>query len=427
MARGQARGAWPPPVEATVEGSLGVETEAGPETVPVSGRARYAGGAYTGNLEARGLGATLTASAEGRGSVLGRLEVDGQSVDLSLLRPEADGIANFHLTASGPIDRLSGNANVDVPELRWNEEPVGPVTVRLEGVLGRGQFTFEAPELRVTGQGTVDRQTLQATLKLDQTEIERVARLVPLTQPVTGVTSGTANVTVPLANPKAAVADARLDTLELVTAGSPRARPSPWWRVSATGSSTSRACRSRATASPLPPPAASASMPPRPSTRISSSTPTSPDPAPGRPHGDGHRARRRHAQRNAGAAARLRRGHPLRDHGPEIRADDRDPRGRPSRPAGRRGRGAEHPRDGGRGSVELTGNIPVAALLPAARAEGFGLTPGVEADLNLHIQDVQAAAVLELLRPGPSPSRRRSPATRTSRARLDPGATRTAR
>jgi outer membrane protein assembly factor BamA len=56
----------------------------------------------------------------------------------------------------------------------------------------------------------------------------------------------------------------------------------------------------------------------------------------------------------------------------------------------------------GGGAVELTGTIPVAALLPAARAEGFGLTTGVEADLNLHWQDVQAAALLELLRPGPS-------------------------
>ena len=56
----------------------------------------------------------------------------------------------------------------------------------------------------------------------------------------------------------------------------------------------------------------------------------------------------------------------------------------------------------GGGAIELTGTIPVAALLPAARAESFGLTAGVEADLNLHWQDVQIAAVLELLRPGPS-------------------------
>jgi hypothetical protein len=174
VARGRARGAWPPAVEATVGGSLDVETASGTETVPVTGRARYAGGAYSGTLQARGLGGTLSASADGRGSVLRRLDVQGTSVDLALLRPEARGIASFQLTASGPIDRLSGTANVDVPELLWDDQRVGPVTARLEGVLGRGQFTFDAPELRVRGQGTVDRRTLQAAVTLDRTEIERL-------------------------------------------------------------------------------------------------------------------------------------------------------------------------------------------------------------------------------------------------------------
>src|SRR4029079_10533397 len=51
VARGVARGVWPPPVEATIDGSLGVETEGGAESVPVNGRVRYAGGVYSGNVE----------------------------------------------------------------------------------------------------------------------------------------------------------------------------------------------------------------------------------------------------------------------------------------------------------------------------------------------------------------------------------------
>src|SRR5206468_10275154 len=96
---------------------------------------------------------------------------------------------------------------------------VGPLTARLEGVLGRAQFTFAAPDLRVTGQGTADRRTVQATLTLDQTPVERIAGFLPLSQPVTGLASGTVNVTVPVANPAAAVADARLDTLDVTTGG----------------------------------------------------------------------------------------------------------------------------------------------------------------------------------------------------------------
>jgi len=404
VVRGQARGAWPPPVDATVTGSLGVETEGGPETVPVTGRARYAGGAYSANLEARGLGATLTASAEGRGSVLGRLEVDGQSVDLSLLRPEAKGIANVHLSASGPIDRLSGTATFDIPQLQWNGEPVGPVTARLQGVLGRGQFTFEAPELRVTGQGTVDRQTLQATLNLDQTQIERIARLVPLTQPMTGVASGTANVTVPLSNPQAAVADARLDTLELVTAGitaratqpvvaSLRNRVLEFTTVQVEGNGVTASASGRV--------GLDASAPIEGHVVFDADLARTPHPADltvtGTAHGDvtlsGTREHPRAfgevglagitAQRSGQTIVTLEEGR-LDLQGDvavvqNIRATV------------------------GGGAVELTGTIPVAALLPAARAERFGLTPGVEAELNLHLQDVQAAAILELLRPGASP------------------------
>jgi outer membrane protein assembly factor BamA/autotransporter translocation and assembly factor TamB len=403
VASGRARGAWPPPVEATIGGSLHVETANGAEAVPVSGRVRYAGGVYSGNVEARGLGATVTASAEGRGSVLRRLEVQGTSVELSLLRPEADGIANFHLTASGPIDRLSGTANVDVPELLWNEERVGPVTVRLEGILGRGQFTFEAPELRVTGHGTVDRQTLQATLKLDHTEIERIARLVPLAQPMTGVTSGTANVTVPLSNPKAAVADARLDTLELVTAGitaratqpvvaSLRNRILEFTTVQVEGNGVTASASGRI--------GLDAAAPIDAHFVFDADLARTPHPADltvtGAAHGDVTVNGTRERPRAFGEVALS--GITAQRSGQTIVTlqDGRlDLQGDVAVVQNIRG-------TVGGGAVELTGTIPVAALLPAARAERFGLTPGVEADLDLHWQDVQAAALLELLRPGPS-------------------------
>ncbi|HKC82980.1 MAG TPA: hypothetical protein VKD46_03170, partial [bacterium] len=403
VANGSAKGSWPPPVDATIGGSLNVETAKGAEAVPVSGRVHYAGGLYSGNVEARGLGATVTASAEGRGSVLRRLEAQGTSVELSLLRPEADGIANFHLTASGPIDRLSGTANVDVPELVWNEERVGPVTVRLEGVLGLGQFTFEAPELRVTGQGTVDRQTLQATLKLDQTEIERIARLIPLAQPMTGVTSGTANVTLPLSNPKAAVADARLDTLELVTSGitaratqpvvaSLRNRILEFTTVQVEGNGVTASASGRL--------GLDAAAPIDAHFVFDADLARTPHPADltvtGAAHGDVTVNGTRERPRAFGEVALS--GITAQRSGQTIVTlqDGRlDLQGDVAVVQNIRG-------TVGGGAVELTGTIPVAALLPAARAERFGLTPGVEADLDLHWQDVQAAALLELLRPGPS-------------------------
>src|SRR5262249_11759097 len=132
-------------------------------------------------------------------------------------RPEASGAADIHLTASGPVDRLSGVATIDVPDLEWNGQPVGPLAARLEGVMGQGRFTVAAPDLHLTGEGTVDRRTLRGTVAADQAPVERLAAIIPIGPPVTGSTSGRIDVTVPLANPRAAVVDAQLDRLDLAT------------------------------------------------------------------------------------------------------------------------------------------------------------------------------------------------------------------
>jgi outer membrane protein insertion porin family len=403
VARGRAQGEWPPAVEATVGGALQVETASGPEAVPVTGRVRYAGGVLSGTAEARGLGGTVNASFDARGSIIRRLDAQGTSVQLALFRPEAGGVANFHLTASGPIDQLSGRADVDIPDLLWNEQRVGPVTAHLQGALGRGQFTFAAPDLRVTGQGTVDRRTLQATLTLDQADVARLAGFIPLTQPVSGVTSGTVSLTVPLANPRAAVADARLDSLELVTGGITARATQPvvarlrnrileFTTVQLEGNGVTASASGRVGLDPTAPIEARLVF--------DADLARTPHPADltvtGAAHGDvtvsGTRARPR-----AFGAVDLS-GITVQRSGQTIVTleDGRlDLQGDVAVVQNIRG-------TVGGGTVELTGTIPVAALLPEARAERFGLTPGVEAELSARWQNVQAAALMELLRPGPS-------------------------
>ena len=222
---------------------------------------------------------------------------------------------------------------------------------------------------------------------------------------MTGVASGTANVTVPLSDPKAAVADARLDTLELVTAGitaratqpvvaSLRNRILEFTTVQVEGNGVTasasgrvgldaerahrRARRLRRRPRPDP---ASAPTSPSPVAR----TATSPlNGTRERPRAFGEVALSGITAQRSGQTIVT-----LEDGRLDLQGDVA---------VVQNIRGTV-----GGGAVELTGTIPVAALLPAARAERFGLTPGVEADLNLHWQDVQAAAVLELLRPGPSP------------------------
>src|SRR5262249_40124244 len=144
-------------------------------------------------------------------------EVQGTAVQLGLLRAEAAGVADLHLTASGPIDRLTGVATIDVPALQWNGQPVGPLAARLEGAMGQGQFTVAAPQLHLTGEGTLARRTGRGAFTLDQPDVARLAALVPVSPSLTGTTSGHIDVSLPWADPRGAVVDARLDRVDLAT------------------------------------------------------------------------------------------------------------------------------------------------------------------------------------------------------------------
>ncbi|HUG55033.1 MAG TPA: translocation/assembly module TamB domain-containing protein [Vicinamibacteria bacterium] len=407
VARGRARGAWDSPtVEATLGGSLAVQTAAGPEAMPVSGRVRYAGGAYSGSVEARGLGGTVVASAEGRGSVLRRLEAQGTDVDLGLVWPEAAGQADFQLSASGPIDRLTGTATFEIPDLLWDGQRIGPVTAQAEGVLGRARLTFAAPELRVTGEGTIEGGVLHATLTLDRTEIERLAAFLPLTQTVTGITSGTITLDAPLANPGAATAEARLDTLELATGGLTARATSPvvarlrdrileFTDIQVESSGVTAMASGRIGLDADAPIEArllfDADL-----SRVPQRADLS---ASGTAHGDIVVSGTRSRPRAFGAVALTgvtvqRLGETL------VQVEDGrlDLQGDVAIVEGFRG-------TVGGGTVELTGTIPVAALLPEAGAERLGLAADAEADLVLRWTDVQAAALVELFRAGPSPAR----------------------
>jgi outer membrane protein assembly factor BamA/autotransporter translocation and assembly factor TamB len=215
-ARGTAEGVLPPAIGGTYEGNVVLATSDGPERVPVSGRFRTHRGTTTFTLAARALGGTLDASGETRGRIVRRLVANGRAVDLRRLNSAAGGELSFRLNASGPVDRLTGTADLDIADLTWNGGRIGPVTGRATGAAGAGRVTLDIPELRATGRGTFDRRALSATLRLDQTPLERLAALSPPPDPITGTTSGTVELSLPFANPNAVLVHARLDTLDIV-------------------------------------------------------------------------------------------------------------------------------------------------------------------------------------------------------------------
>jgi outer membrane protein assembly factor BamA/autotransporter translocation and assembly factor TamB len=217
--RGRAQGAMPPVVEGTLAGSMRLVRGSQTERVPLEGRFRYARGATTFDAETRALGGRLTARGDLWGSVARRIEVHGQAIDVSLFSPDAEGRADLDFVASGPLERLSGTGTASVAELVWQGGRIGPVTARLNGRLGQGRFTAEVPELHATGQGTFDRQNLRARIDLRATPIGRLQPFLPAGEPVAGQATGVVDVVMPLGRPQAAVVDARLESADVTYGG----------------------------------------------------------------------------------------------------------------------------------------------------------------------------------------------------------------
>jgi outer membrane protein assembly complex protein YaeT len=216
-ARGTARGLLPPAIEGTFSGDFAVVTPRGAETFPATGRFRTHGGVTTADLSARGLGGSVAATLDARPGVIRRLDVKGTSIDLAALTPQAKGQLAFELHAAGPSSRPAGTAEARIPDLVWNGVDAGAVSFTARGGLNAGRIALEAPELRMSGEGSYTQRQLTATLSLNQTPLGPLQPLLSPNRPLSGQATGTANVVLPFANPSAAEVRARLDAVELAS------------------------------------------------------------------------------------------------------------------------------------------------------------------------------------------------------------------
>jgi translocation and assembly module TamA len=212
---GQARGVIPTAVDGSFQGTGQIRTASGTEPVPVKGTFRSHRGAALLDLSAQALGGTVTVKADMRRSIAQRLDVSAPSLDLARLWPNAKGVASLSVTASGPLDRLSGTGRLEARDLVWSGTTVGTLLVDLRGNAGVVQLDLHAPELNVTGEGQLDRRQLVATLHLSNTPLEPLQPLLSPGRPLAGLASGTVQVTMPLARPRQAVVQARLEAVEV--------------------------------------------------------------------------------------------------------------------------------------------------------------------------------------------------------------------
>jgi outer membrane protein assembly factor BamA/autotransporter translocation and assembly factor TamB len=234
VAKGRAQGTFPPAISAGYTGDVVLATASGPTRVPVAGDVHVEGGAVTADAHARGLGGTLDASLDARGSVARRLDVRGTGLDLATLRPGASGVVDLTFRASGPFARLTGTGEVTADELVWDEVRVGDVSASVTAVGGSGQVRFQAPELGATGDGTVDTRGFRGTLQLAHTDLARLQPLLTPERALGGVISGTVDVALDWDRPQETVVRARVDELD-VQSGDTHARARAPFTLTARG------------------------------------------------------------------------------------------------------------------------------------------------------------------------------------------------
>ena len=214
-ARGRAVGPLPPVIESTFEGEATMVTEAGPERVPLSGRLTYRGGVLSAQAGLSGLGGGADLGLSLRGSFVERLELHVRSIDLARLARDARGRLDATATLRGPVHALSGSGRADLGGLAFRQMDVGDANLSFEAKGGRADVAFAAPALNVSGSGVATEQRFRGTLRLADAQIEKVRPLLPTTRPLAGTVSGTVDLDVPWSAPGNTVAVAHLDRADV--------------------------------------------------------------------------------------------------------------------------------------------------------------------------------------------------------------------
>ncbi|HUG52229.1 MAG TPA: translocation/assembly module TamB domain-containing protein [Vicinamibacteria bacterium] len=216
VARGTASGTLPPVVEGTVEGSLTAVGAAGPVPIDLDGTFRSEGGATAVRLEARGLGGPVRISGEVRDRVARALSVQAEDIDLARLAPETRGTLRVEMSASGPLDALSGTGVVRVEDLATRGIEVGAAGLDVRAERGVARLSLDVPSLAVTGEleARQARAELAGTVRLAGTPLAPLTPLLPEGPPLEGRVLGEIDLRVPLGAPATARAAARSESLD---------------------------------------------------------------------------------------------------------------------------------------------------------------------------------------------------------------------
>ncbi len=218
--RGTASGWLPPVIDGDFEGEATLRVPSGPAPLTLAGKLHNQGGDFGGSLEARGLGGSWWVKADSSGGVFQTLSGGAESLSLAALSPDLDGTARLSFAGSGPLDGLSGSGGLGIDGASWRGVEVGSVSLSVESLRGALQATLAIPDLRVSGQGRLrvpDSPALTANLAFDDSSLGPLGRLLPPGIPLGGSLSASLDLNIPLGAPETATIEARVEALTLMS------------------------------------------------------------------------------------------------------------------------------------------------------------------------------------------------------------------
>jgi outer membrane protein insertion porin family len=216
-ASGRAHGAWPPTIDAHLEGTLATSRTG---ALPLEAQVRSHGDAFELDGSLMGLGQSVSVRVDAVGTRVRALTIEAPAIGLDRLAPGLAGQARLHVDASGALDALTGQASLQLEDAAWRGALLGPATLEATSRAGVAEVALRAPDWNLEGHGTIDRaRLLRARVDLRETPLAGLSVLLPPGPPLAGALTASVDLELPLARPADGSARAEIGSLDAARGG----------------------------------------------------------------------------------------------------------------------------------------------------------------------------------------------------------------
>jgi outer membrane protein insertion porin family len=218
QAEGDLRGA-PLTLDAKVQGRVTLEGPDRPLTLELRGPLNLAGDVARAQLSGGFMDGPVAVDLTARPSGL-NLSLRAESLELAQLTPDLTGDAQLRVSTRGPWSEAKTGIELSALGLAWRGQALGTLTATFEGNAEGGALGLEAAQLGASGRGRLDLAAgpvWRGQLELKEMPLDPLAVLLPEGRDLEGRIDGTIDLELPLLSPQATLVSARFDHLSART------------------------------------------------------------------------------------------------------------------------------------------------------------------------------------------------------------------